>query len=325
MMRCFGCYKENIEGYCTTCRKKLFNGKKVSHVLLFDTPKADNLPAYQEKTKRLSISGVQLKYSLRLEDKKLVLTEKGGQYILKPIPPTTLITLQDQAPENEHLTMQIAGQLFNIPVADNALIYFKDMAPGYITRRFDVKPDGAKHLQEDFAQISGKTKKNDGDNYKYNGTYEDIGKLIREKVAAYPPVLEEFFKVVVFNYVFSNGDAHLKNFSLVQSEFGDYNLSKAYDLMCTVLHTPNESDTALDLYKGDMESKFYTKYGFYGRPDFEALAERIGLLPKRAQHIIDAMLRRQNEVLGMIQSSFLSNEAKEKYVYYYKDKIRRFS
>lgn len=325
MMRCFGCYKENIEGYCATCRKKLFDGKKVGHVLSFDTPKEENLPAYQERTKRLSISGVQLKYSLKLEGKELVLTEKKGEYILKPIPPTALIVMQDQASENEHLTMQIANQLFNIPVAANGLIYFKDNAPAYITRRFDVKPDGTKHLQEDFAQISGKTKTSDGDNYKYSGTYEDIGKLIREKVAAYPPVLEEFFKVVVFNYVFSNGDAHLKNFSLIQSEFGDYMLSKAYDLMCTVLHTPNESDTALDLYKGDMESKLFMQYGYFGRPNFEELAERIGLITKRAQHIIDTILGRQNEVLAMVYSSFLSDQAKEKYIRYYEDKVRRFS
>ena len=324
-MRCYGCYKENIEGYCATCRKKLFDGKKVNHVLSFDTPKEENLPSYQEKTKRLSISGVQLKYSVKLEGKELVLTEKKGGYILKPIPPTSLIVMQDQAPENEHLTMQIASQLFNIPVAENALILFKDNAPAYITRRFDVKPDGTKHLQEDFAQISGKTKKSDGDNYKYSGTYEDIGKLIKEKVAAYPPVLEDFFKVVVFNYVFSNGDAHLKNFSLIQSAFGDYMLSKAYDLMCTVLHTPNESDTALDLYKGDTDSKFYEKNGHYGRPDFETLAERIGLISKRAQHFIDTILGRQNEVLAMINSSFFSEDAKEKYIHYYKDKTRRFS
>ena len=324
-MSCYGCYKKNIEGYCATCRKKLFDGKRVSHVLSFDTPKEENLPSYQEKTKRLSISGVQLKYSVKLEGKELVLTEKKGEYILKPIPPTSLIVMQDQAPENEHLTMQIASQLFNIPVAENALILFKDNAPAYITRRFDVKPDGTKHLQEDFAQISGKTKKSDGDNYKYSGTYEDIGKLIKEKVAAYPPVLEDFFKVVVFNYVFSNGDAHLKNFSLIQSAFGDYLLSKAYDLMCTVLHTPNESDTALDLYKGDTDSKFYEKNGHYGRPDFETLAERIGLISKRAQHFIDTILGRQNEVLAMINSSFFSEDAKEKYIHYYKDKTRRFS
>lgn len=324
-MKCYGCYKENIEGYCATCRKKLFDGKKVSHILSFDAPKEENIPAYQEKTKRLSISGVQLKYSLKLEEKELVLTEKKGEYILKPVPPVSLIVMQGQAPENEHLTMQIASQLFNIPVAENALIYFRDKAPAYITRRFDVKPDGTKHLQEDFAQISGKTKKSDGDNYKYSGTYEDIGKLIREKVAAYPPVLEDFFKVVVFNYVFSNGDAHLKNFSLIQSAFGDYMLSKGYDLMCTVLHTPNESDTALNLYKGDMDSKFYSKNGYFGRPDFETLAERIGLISKRAQHIVDTILGQQNEVLSMVYSSFLSDEAKEKYIHYYKDKIKRFS
>lgn len=324
-MRCYGCYKENIEGYCATCRKKLFDGKKVSHLLSFDTPKEENIPAYHEKTKRLSISGVQLKYSVRLEGKELVLTEKKGEYILKPVPPTSLIVMQDQAPENEHLTMQIANQLFNIPVAENGLILFKDNAPAYITKRFDVKPDGTKRLQEDFAQISRKTKKSDGDNYKYSGTYEDIGKLIGEKVAAYPPVLEEFFKVVVFNYVFSNGDAHLKNFSLIQSETGDYMLSKAYDLMCTVLHTPNENDTALDLYTGDMNSKFYSKHGYYGRPDFEVLAEKIGLLPKRAQHIIDRTLGSPGEVLSMVDDSFLSEEAKEKYITCYKDKVKRFS
>jgi serine/threonine-protein kinase HipA len=323
-MRCYGCYKENVEGYCSSCRKKLFDGKKVSHVLSFDTPKAENLPDYQEKTKKLSISGVQLKYSLRLEKKELQLTEKGGQYIVKPIPPTTLIVMQDQAPENEHLTMQIASQLFKIPVAENALIYFKDDAPAYITRRFDVRPDGSKHLQEDFAQISGKTKKKDGENYKYDGTYEDIGKLIKEKVPASLPVLEAFFRLVLFNYIFSNGDAHLKNFSLIQSAFGDYTLSKAYDLMCTVLHTPNESDTALDLYKGDIDSEFYQQYGYFGRPNFETLAGRLGLMPSRAKGIIDSLLARQEEVFFMIQNSFLENSAKEKYVRYYKDKIKRF-
>ena len=323
-MRCFGCYKENIEGYCAACRQRLFDGRKVSHILSFDTPKADNLPAYQERTKRLSISGVQLKYSLQLEGKELVMTEKGGGYILKPIPPATLIVMQDQAPENEHLTMQIARQLFKIPVAENALIFFNDNVPAYITRRFDVKADGTKHLQEDFAQISGKTKKSDGDNYKYNGTYEEAAKLIKEKVAAYPPVLEEFFTIVVFNYIFSNGDAHLKNFSLVQSEFGDYTLSKAYDLMSTVLHTPNENDTALDLYKEDIDSSFYKEYGYFGRANFEELANRIGLVFKRAQDIINTLLSKQSEVLALIDNSFLNNDAKKRYINSYTDKIKRF-
>ena len=162
-------------------------------MLNFDAPRETNFFEYQEKSKSLSLSGVQLKYSLRLENNELKLTEKGGQYILKPMPPG-LIVHQDQVPENEHLTMQIAQKIFKIPVAENALIYFKDGSPAYITRRFDVNSDGSKLLQEDFAQICGKTRKANGEHYKYEGSYEAIGILIKEKVAASKPVLEVFLK-----------------------------------------------------------------------------------------------------------------------------------
>ena len=155
--------------------------------------------------------------------------------------------------------------------------------------------------------------------------YEEIGHLLKQKVAAYPSVLESFFKLVLFNYIFSNGDAHLKNFSLVQSEFGDYTLSKAYDLMCTVLHTPNEEDTALDLYEADINSEFYQHYGYYGRPNFEELANKIGLIPQRAQGIMNNLLGQNNEVISMIENSFLIEEVKQKYSHYYKDKVKRFS
>jgi hypothetical protein len=74
-----------------------------------------------------------------------------------------------------------------------------------------------------------------------------------------------------------------------------------------------------------MESKFYAKNGYFGRSDFETLAERMGLMPKRAHGIINAMLSNQNEVAAMVEHSFLSKEAKEKFLNYYKDKVRRFS
>jgi serine/threonine-protein kinase HipA len=323
-MKCAGCYKEGADGYCSGCRRKLFDGKKVSHVLSFDQPTADNLGEYHEKTKRLSISGVQLKYSLRLEKKGLQLTIKGGQYILKPVPPG-LIALHDQAPENEHLTMQIAKQVFKIPVAENALIFFRDGSPAYITRRFDVNPDGTKQLQEDFAQLIGKSRQQDGENYKYEGSYEDIGQFIQSKVSAPIPVLESFFKQVLFNYIFSNGDAHLKNFSLIQTEFGDHVLSKAYDLMCTVLHAPSESDTALDLYEGDLESTYYQQFGCFGRPNFEELALRLGLLPSRSSRIINELLSQKDEVEKMIEHSFLDLSTQDQYLLVYQDKIRRFT
>ncbi|MHA4806987.1 HipA domain-containing protein [Flavitalea flava] len=322
-MKCFGCYKKNVEGYCLSCRKKLFDGARVSHILPFDEPKAENLNIYQEKTKRLSISGVQLKYSLRLDGNNLLLTDKGGQYILKPIPPSAQITETRQAPENEHLTMQIADQVFGIKTAENALIYFSDGSPGYITRRFDVKPDGTKYLQEDMAQISGRSKQTYGENFKYDGTYEDIGRLISQYVAAYQPALEIYFRLLLYNYIFSNGDAHFKNFSLIQTDMSDYGLSPAYDLMSTVLHNPLESDTALDLYQGDAEGEFYCKHGYFGKPEFKILAGKLGLLPTRSDRILKLLLSEKDRVMEMIKESFLSDEVKVKYASAYTDKIRR--
>jgi serine/threonine-protein kinase HipA len=150
-----------------------------------------------------------------------------------------------------------------------------------------------------------------------------IGLLIKRHVAAYPPILERFFKLVLFNYLFSNGDAHLRNFSLIRTPYGDYTLSPAYDLMCTVLHTPHESDTALDLFEGDTSHEYYASYGHYGKPHFEELAKRLGILPKRSDAIIQGLLQKTEEVKAMIHESYLSKEAKEKYLNYYLDKMRR--
>ena len=321
-MLCYGCYKENIDGYCLSCRKKLFGGKQVPHVLPFSAPQNNSLPGYQEQVKRISISGVQLKYSLRLDGKQLVMAGDNGQYILKPIPPSA-ITNRAEAPENEHLTMQIAAQLFKIDTAANALIFFDDGQPAYITRRFDVKDDGSKYLQEDFAQLSGRSNNTHGADYKYSGSYEDLGLLIKKYVAAYMPVTEVFFKTILFNYLFSNGDAHLKNFSLIQADAGDYRLTPAYDLMATILHVPGETDTALDLFDGDIHTLYYKTYGHHGYPDFMELAKRLSLIEARARRIIEAMISQTEKVREMVANSYLSAEAKDRYIHYYLDKVSR--
>ena len=40
--------------------------------------------------------------------------------------------------------------------------------------------------------------------------------------------------------------------------------------------------------------------------DFETLAEKIGLIPKRARQIMDGILGRPDNVLAMVHNSFLS-------------------
>ncbi len=324
-MICKGCYKEDTEGYCLSCRKKLFDRLRIPAVLSFDAPKADNIASFQEHTKHLSISGVQLKYSLRLENKELVFTGQSGEYILKPIPPSNLLVAVEDVPENEHLTMQIAEQLFGIRTATNALIHFKDGAPAYITRRFDVKSDGSKYQQEDFAQITNRTKATHGETFKYNGSYLEIGETIKKFVAAAVPALERFFQLIVFNYVVSNGDAHLKNFSLIRTEEGEYRLTPAYDIMSTVIHTPQESDTALDLYPDDINSTFYQTYGYYGRENFLMLADKLGLLESRAIRMIDIFSARREKMEQMVHQSFLTDAAKIKYLANLSDRITRLN
>lgn len=323
-MQCLGCYRE-VEGlsYCLPCRKKLFDGAKIPPVLPFEGPKTENLGDYQQHTKNLSISGVQLKYSLRLEDRQLKLTEKKGQYILKPIPPSRQLSHLEAVPENEHLTMQMATQVFGILTAENALIRFDDGVPAYLTRRFDVLSDGSKRMQEDFAQLSSRNESTHGKSYKYDGTYAEIGALIKKYVAAAAPALEAFFEIIVFNYVFSNGDAHMKNFSLQRADTGEYMLTPAYDLMSTILHTPRESDVALDLYEKDMNTPFYTSYGFYGKDDFMKLAEKMGLVQKRAERIIEQFIVKEAVAEAFVHKSFLSDELKKLYVHTFRDRVRR--
>lgn len=323
-MNCPGCYKKIQKNeYCLSCRKKLFDGKRVATVLDFDKPNAANRTMYNEHSKKMSISGVQLKYSLKLEGNKLELSEKNGQYIIKPIPIADHLELMDDAPENEHLTMQIAAQIFNIKTAHNALIYFKDGTPAYITKRFDVKADGTKYIQEDFAQITNRTKETHGESYKYEGSYLEIGKLIKKYVPASMIAIENFFKIVLFNYIFSNGDAHLKNFSLIRNDFGEMELSPSYDLMSTIIHTPGERDTALDLFEKDYESEYYATYGHYGRSEFIELAKKLGIVEIRYMRIINEFIKKEAEVCEFVKNSSLSNKALDCFIRDFKSRAKR--
>ena len=280
---------------------------------------------YNEHSKRMSISGVQLKYSLKLVGNKLELCEKNGQYIIKPIPTADHLEMMEDTPENEHLTMQIASQIFKIKTAQNALIYFKDGTPAYITKRFDVKEDGTKYIQEDFAQITNRTKDTHGESYKYEGSYLEIGELIKKYVPASMIAIENLFKIVLFNYVFSNGDAHLKNFSLIRNDSGEMELSPSYDLMSTIIHTPGERDTALDLYDKDHESAYYATHGYYGRTEFIEFAKRLGIVEVRYTRIINDFVAKEKEVNDFIQNSSLSKKALDTFTLNFKSKTKRLS
>ena len=203
---CPGTLSKGFNTYSPTCLKRVFYGKKVSHFLPYATPQdKKNAEEFIENRKRISISGVQEKVSFLLDKNKLRLTKEGEQgiYILKPIPRD--LKKVEMVPANEHLTMQISRQVYGINIAENALIFFENGEPAYITKRFDVKDDGTKWGKEDFASLAAKTAEISGENFKFDYSYEEMAELIKKFIPAYQIEIEKFFSIVVFNYLFSNG------------------------------------------------------------------------------------------------------------------------
>jgi serine/threonine-protein kinase HipA len=315
--RCPSTLADGYNTYSNICLRKLYNGKKVNHILPYNSPKSndDNAAIFIENRKRISISGVQEKMSLILDKNKLRLTKEGekGTYILKPIP----IDLKkvSQVPANEHLTMQIARQVYDINTAENALIFFKTGEPAYITKRFDVKEDGTKWGKEDFATLAGKTSENAGANFKYDYSYEELANLLKKYVPSYIIEIEKLYKLVVFNYLFSNGDAHLKNFSLLETKNGDYTLSPAYDLINTRIHI-DDSEFALSkgLLKDNYISNEKKKSGKVGLEDFIEFAIRIGIDKENAIKLLAPYLKNQEAVLKLIENSYLDEPTKRAYL-----------
>ena len=66
---CPGTLAEGFSTYSPACLRRLFNGKKVSHLLPYQPPQLSEAVAelFLANRKRISISGVQEKLSLLLE------------------------------------------------------------------------------------------------------------------------------------------------------------------------------------------------------------------------------------------------------------------
>jgi len=318
---CPGTLSEGFNTYSRTALNRVFQGKKVHHVLPYDSPASnpDTNQMFEENRSRMSISGVQEKFSLLLDKNKLRLIKESeqGSYILKPIPVAG--KKPDQMPANEHLTMQIARQVYGIETAENALIFFKDGTPAYITKRFDIKGDGSKLAQDDFASLAQRTPQTHGEHYKYLGNYLNIFELMRSYLTTYKIEAPKLLRILVFNYLFSNGDAHFKNFSILETPFGDYRLSPAYDLLNSRIHI-EDKDFALDdgLLPGNLAQG---KIGL----QFAKLAQKAEISEKNFQEIMGLMVSQSDLVEKMVAASFLSETTKRSYFQLFQGRLKQLA
>ena len=320
---CPSTLQEGFSTYSPMALKQLFDGQPVSHILDFDSPNNESADseAYLRSVGRISLSGVQPKASLVVNSSHQLVKpaeDERGTYILKPAPSSYALFERKYCPANEHLTMQLASQVYHIETATNGLCFFRDGEAAYICRRFDVGPDGQKYQQEDFASLAGLTNVNGGSDYKYcNLSYEECADIIRKYVNAAPVEILKFFRIVVFNYLTLNDDAHLKNFSLINRGDGEYHLAPAYDLINTSLHLGMPRIFALDkgLFKECMQMSD-TKT--VSREDFEEFGRRIGLAPRLIKRELDTFATELPLAKELIGRSFLSDALKRSYWLSYK-------
>jgi serine/threonine-protein kinase HipA len=252
--------------------------------------RSDVLTKAQEMAGRMSISGIQPKLSVSRKWTRLIPVTTKGQFILKP--QTERFPL---LPQNENLCMSIAGNM-HIAVPPHGLFDLKDGSSSYLVRRFDRTMDGGKLRCEDFTQMLG-------EDDKYSGSIEQTGKKIRELSEVPGLDCQLFFERVLLNFLIGNGDAHLMNFSMLETDGGGLRLSPAYDIVCSKAVIPNEDDCALTLNG---------KKNRIAREDLEQLADTLRIPSKAISDILERFAQAFQMILAMISHSRLSEIMRKK-------------
>lgn len=152
-----------------------------------------------------------------------------------------------------------------------------------IVERFD-RGDAGKLRLEDLCQILGKSRGREFDG-KYDSSYEEAAGVIARYSARARIDLDRYFRLVVFNLVIGNADAHLKNFSLLERPEG-LRLSPAYDLVSTLLYPQYDRETALAIGGAKRE------FGALSRPIVRRLGTKIGLPERAVDSALDQLAAR---------------------------------
>jgi serine/threonine-protein kinase HipA len=186
--------------------------------------------------------------------------------------------------QNENLSLELGREILGNTEITKAkpgvLAGIEGLA--LIVERFDRAGDEKLRL-EDFAQILGKPRGREFDG-KYHSSYEEAATAIERFSARARIDLARYFRLVVFNLVLGNADAHLKNFSLLESADG-LRLSPAYDLINTLVYPNYERTVALEI--GGKKRPFDT----LDRALIETLGVSIGLPARAVAQSIDGLAK----------------------------------
>jgi serine/threonine-protein kinase HipA len=255
---------------------------------------------------RFSLAGIVPKFSMLQKNDRLVFPAfgEGGDWIVKlPSPQYARV------PENENAMMTLA-EFSGISVPEHKLVSRQNLDGlprdswksseefAYAVRRFD-RTTGDRQLvhMEDLAQVRNVGGRDEG---KYRGNFETVAALIyRHK---HVDDLQEFARRITFNVLISNGDTHLKNWSLLYENPRIPRLSPAYDLVSTSFYSdpPSQDDLGLKFEK----SRRFENFRFAGLARLQHKLGATGAdLPAVAEELTRQMLRHWPVVAGMLDTA----------------------
>lgn len=269
-----------------------------------------------DRENKFSLAGVQMKFSMKEQDGRYNLSKSGilGDWIVK-----TPSTKHKDVPANEYTAMTLASLVgIEIPaiklVALDKLdslpqINLPDEAFAFAIQRFDRQTSKAsEHVKrihmEDFAQVLVKYP-----HEKYNSAnYAQIARVLYEYSGDALADVQQFARRLLVNILLANGDAHLKNWSLLYEDRVTPRLSPAYDIVTTNVYIEGERNFALNL--GKTKDWYAVSYS-----NFKAWSEKTGI-PWRAikPHLEDVMEKARSLWHTAIQDLPMNETHKKKLV-----------
>ena len=246
---------------------------------------------------KFSLAGIQMKFSTIRQDGRYNISAEVGtdDWIVK-----TPSTHHGNVPENEYSAMKLAEAigvdipditLISLGTLDNLpSIQLPDEAHAYAIRRFDRSARGRIHT-EDFAQVFEFFAHD-----KYGKTnYEQVANALYRYGAGGLADIQQMARRLLANILLANGDAHLKNWTLIYPDAVNPGLAPAYDIVSTLPYVPGETGIALNLGK-------QKKWHSMNLETFQTWSNRIDVpWPAIKVHLLDALAAARDLWPGMLQ------------------------
>jgi len=250
---------------------------------------------------KFALGGMQMKFSMLRQGERYTLAGVGqlGNYIVKPpskdfealpmVEAATMETARSAGIDVPEVLLLPPASVQGLPDMSG----YRTDEPFYAIQRFDRPAGGRTHV-EDFAQVFNlRTHQKYGE-----ANYEMIGRTLLRYAGGLPD-LKEMARRLALNILMGNGDAHIKNWSLIYDNPLRPRLSPVYDLVSTVAYTTGDISMALNMGKVKL-------FQAITLDTFATFLTRVGLLDQVRDEVMDEVRLAGRRILEAWHGQFIA-------------------